>query len=241
MARRPGSVPPPPAPPPPAAPSAARSDREKIIEAFMTLLAERRFDAIDFNDIAARSGVPLDRCRGEFDSTLAVLSAQLREVDRVVLAGADTDMAEEPPRERLFDILMRRLEALAPHKAAIRSLADSARCNPGLALALNCLATRSQNWMLAAAGISSGGLRGAIRSQGLACLYADVLRVWLRDDDPGLARTMAELDRQLARGARWSRRLDDLCRFLPRPRRRRSDWGRPPVPDPDLREDPLPI
>lgn len=231
MARRPEPIPP--LPP-------GKSDREKIVEAFMALLAERRFDAIDFHAIATRAGVSLDHCRAEFDSTLAVLSAQLRDIDRQVLAAGESDMAEEPPRERLFDLLMRRLEALAPHKPAIRNLAASARCNPGLALALNCLAARSQRWMLTAAGISTGGVRGALRAQGMACLYADVLRAWLRDDDPGLARTMAVLDRQLARGARWSRRLDDLCRFLPRPRRR-SEWHRPPVPDPDLRDDPLPI
>ena len=64
-------------------------------------------------------------------------------------------MAEEPPRERLFDVLMRRLEALAPYKDAVRSLMRSARRNPGLALALNGMALRSQRWMLTAAGIGT--------------------------------------------------------------------------------------
>ena len=54
-------------------------------------------------------------------------------------------MAEEPARERLFDVLMRRLEALAPYKEAVRSLLRSARRNPGLALALNAMAVRSQH------------------------------------------------------------------------------------------------
>ena len=210
MARKPD-----PAPRPP-----EKTDRERIVEAFMALLAERPFEEIGFAEIAARSGVPLGRCRAAFDSTVAVLAAQLREVDRKVLDGGDADMAQEPPRERLFDVLMRRLETLAPHKAAVRSLARSARCNPGLAVALNGLAVRSQQWMLTAANISGGGLRGAIRAQGLACLYARVLRTWLDDEDPGLARTMAALDRELARGQRWSNCLDDLCRLLPRPGRR---------------------
>ena len=58
----------------------------------------------------------------------------------------------------------------------------------------------------------------------LALLYASVLRTWLDDDDPGLARTLAALDRGLARGARWSGVFDELCRFVPRcpPRR----WSR---------------
>jgi hypothetical protein len=104
-------------------------------------------------------------------------------------------------------------------------LVRSARCNPPLALALNALSVRSQTWMLTAAGIDSMGLRGALRAQGLAGLYGSVLRTWLRDDDPGLARTMAALDRALARGASWARCLDDLCRLVPRPLRR-SRWRR---------------
>lgn len=206
---------------------AERSDRGKIIDALMALLAERPIEEIGFADIAARAGLSLAQCRGEFDSVLSVLAAQVREIDRRVLTAPDADMVEETRRERLFDVLMRRFEALAPYKAAVRSLARSARRNPALALALNSMAVRSQQWMLTAADIASGGPRGMIRAQGLALLYARVLRVWLDDDDPGLARTMAALDRELARGQRWSRFLDDLCRCVPprcpggRSRRRR--------------------
>ena len=71
-------------------------------------------------------------------------------------------------------------------------------------MALNVLAVRSQTWMLDAAGIDAAGPRGAIRAQGTAALFAGVLRVWVDDDDEGLARTLAALDRALARGQRWS-------------------------------------
>ena len=206
-------------------------DRQAIIDAFMALLAEWRIENIDFSDISRRSGISLSHCRAEFDTTFSVLAAFMQGIDRKVLEGADTDLAEEPPRERLFDALMRRLEALTPHKAAVRSLVRSARCNPPLTLALNGFALRSQHWMLTASGISVSGLRGVIRAQGLAYLYAQVMRRWLDDNDPGLARTMAALDRELARGARWSRYLDDLCRLAPgrccsnrwRSRHRRDD------------------
>ena len=125
-------------------------------------------------------------------------------------------------------MLMRRLEKLAPHRQAVRSLLRSASRNAPLAFALNGLAVRSQKWMLAAAGINAPGPRGALRAQGLALLFSSVLRTWVRDDDPGLARTMAALDRALARGQRFAGFLDDLC-FIPsrlcrlRPRRRRRD------------------
>jgi AcrR family transcriptional regulator len=219
-------------PPKPALPPPGGTDRERIIAALMGLLAEKRFEEIGFGEIASRAEVSLVVLRGEFATTLAILAAHMKELDRKVLAGGEAEMAEEPPRERLFDVLMRRIEAMAPHREAIRSLMRSAASNPGLALALNGLAVRSQTWMLTAAGIDAAGTRGAIRAQGMAALYASVLRTWVDDDDEGLARTLAALDRALGRGQRWSGMLDDLCRFSParclqRRRRPRDDDEEP--------------
>jgi AcrR family transcriptional regulator len=200
--------------------------RERIITAFLALLAEKQIERIDLAEIAKRAEVSLADLRGEFSTTLAILAAHMKEIDRAVLRGGDGDMAQEPPRERLFDVLMRRLEAHAPHREAVRSLVRSAARNPPLAVALNGLAVQSQQWMLAAAAIPSSGPKGMVRAQGLALLYASVLRTWLGDTDPGLARTMAALDSALARGQRWSGMLDDLLsvpsRLCPTRRRRRA-------------------
>jgi AcrR family transcriptional regulator len=203
------------------------TDRDKIVVAFMALLADKRFEEIGFGEIATRSGLTLANCRAEFGSTIAIYAAHMKELDRKVLAGVSADMAEEPPRERLFDVLMRRIEVMAPYREATRSMLKSLSCNPGLALALNGFAVRSQHWMLTAADIDAAGPRGAIRAQGLAALFARVLRTWVDDEDDN-ARTMAALDRALARGQRWSGMLDDLCRFRPlgflcRRRRRSRD------------------
>ena len=210
--------------------SAPQTDREKIITAFFVLLEDKPFAAIGFNDIAQRSGLSLAQVRGEFASTFAVLAAYVKATDRAVLAQDMHDMSEEPARERLFDVLMRRLEVLAEQRDAVRSLLRSSRSNPPLALALNGLAVRSQQWMLTAAGINASGPRGMIRAQGLALLFASVLRTWVDDDDPGQARTMAALDRALGRGQRAVGLLGDLsaipsrlCGLRSRRRRSRGD------------------
>jgi AcrR family transcriptional regulator len=210
----------------PALPPPTGTDRDKIVAAFMTLLAEKRLEEIGFGEIAARAGLTLANCRSEFGSTLAIYAAHMKDLDRKVLAGAGGDMAEEPPRERLFDVLMRRIETMGPYREATRSLLRSVSCNPGLAFALNGLAVRSHAWMLTAADIDAAGPRGMVRAQGLAMLFASVLRTWVNDEDDN-ARTMAALDRALARGQRWSGMLDDLCRFQPGRclrRRRRSRY-----------------
>jgi hypothetical protein len=198
-----------------APPKPSGNERQRIVGAFMQLLADKPIERIDLSDVADRAGVSLARLREEFDSTHAILAAQMKEIDRIVLEGSDADMADEPPRDRLFDILMRRLEALAPYRQSVRSLMRSALCNPGLALALNGLAIRSMRWMLTGAGINTAGGKGTLRAQGLTLIFAQVLRVWVEDDDPGLARSMAELDRGLTRGQSWSRLLDDLCAVIP--------------------------
>jgi AcrR family transcriptional regulator len=196
----------------PAMPPPADTPRAKIIEAFMELLGEQPIEQIGLADLAERAGVSLAELRGEFSSTMAILAAHVKTLDRQVLSGGDADMDEEDPRERLFDVLMRRLELLAPHKEAVRSLMRSARRNPPLALALNALTVRSQQWMLTAAGINASGPRGMLRAQGLAMLFANVLRTWVNDDDDQ-TRTLAALDNQLARGQRLVGLLDELCRI----------------------------
>src|SRR6202158_6072047 len=124
--------------------------------------------------------------------------------------------------------MMRRLAIFAAHRRGGRCLLRSGWRTAPLALALNGLAVRSQQWMLTAASISASGPRGMIRAQGLAALFGGVLRTWIHDEDPGLARTMAALDRALARGQRFAGLLEDLCRIPARlcrlrPRRRRDE------------------
>jgi AcrR family transcriptional regulator len=208
------------------------SDRDKAIAALMELLADQSFEDIGLAEVAGCAGIKLSQLRAEFGSTLAILGAHIKQIDGAVLDGGDADMAEETPRDRLFDVLMRRFELLAPYKESIRSLMRSARRHPSLALALNAMAVRSQRWMLEAAGIDAAGPRGALRAQGAALMFAGVATVWVDDDEEGLDRTMAALDRGLASAGRWDGFVGDLLSIpkciLRGPRRRhrrRADDG----------------
>lgn len=203
--------------------------REKILGAFLTLLAEKRFERIELSEVAKLANVTLADLRGEFGSTFDMVAAFMRETDKKVLAGdeqltLDPEMPEQSARDRLFEVLMRRFEALSPYREAIRSLYRSARTNPQLAMGLNKLAVRSQQWMLSSAGVGSSGLIGGMRAQALAGFFARAMQTWLDDEDPGLARTMAALDRQLASAERLAGFAREMCRFVPgcRPRRRSS-------------------
>ena len=81
-------------------------ERERIIESFMDLLGRKPIEEIGFAEIAAGAGTSLTQLRGLFGSKLAILAGHIKQIDQRVLAGGDGEMAEESPRERLFDVLM---------------------------------------------------------------------------------------------------------------------------------------
>ena len=105
---------------------------------------------------------------------------------------------------------MRRLEAMAPYREGLREVAAWLRREPAAALAMNQAAMYSMRFMLEAAGIEAKGASGALKLQGLALAWARVLQTWLDDDEPGLSKTMAELDRVLTRGERAVAGVDRL-------------------------------
>ena len=95
--------------------------------------------------------------RDAFPSKGAVLAGFSRRIDRAVLAQDDGELADENPRERLFDVLMRRLEAMAPYREGLREVTAWLRREPAAALAMNQVAMSSMRFMLEAAGIEAAG------------------------------------------------------------------------------------
>jgi AcrR family transcriptional regulator len=182
--------------------------RGKIVDALLKLAAERRFEDISVRDISKAAGVSLADFRDAFPSKGAVLPGFTRRIDRIVLSQDDGELSEENSRERLFDVLMRRLEAMAPYREGLREVVAWLRREPAAALAMNQVTLSSMRFMLEAAGIEAKGASGAIKLQGLAIAWARVLQVWLDDDEPTLSKTMAELDRVLTRGERAVAGLD---------------------------------
>lgn len=189
---------------------ATKKIRTAVITAFLASLGEKGWEATTRAEIAERAGIPLSSLRDAYGSRLAILADFSAEIDQKVLADPDQDMQGEPARDRLFDVLIRRLELLEEYKPAIRALIDAARQDLTLAVRFNRLALRSMSWMLTAAGLEADGRRGALKTQGLVVGFAQVTTVWLDDDDPGLARTMATLDRMLDRGETALDRFDRL-------------------------------
>jgi len=184
-----------------------RTPRQKIIDAALKLAENREWPEIAIAEIAGAAKVSLAQVRAEFSGKSAILKAFMAQIDQAVLEQAAEDVGEEEPRDRLFEIVMLRLEALEPYKPALKNIIPQLKRHPGLALDLSGSIICSARWMLVAAGLETQGAAAFIRTRGLALVIGKTLDVWLKDDDAGLAKTMAELDRQLRRGEDWLKTL----------------------------------
>jgi hypothetical protein len=189
------------------------SHRDAVIDALMTLASDRPWNDIELVDIAEAAGIGLADLRDLFPSKGAILGALSRRVDRQVLEGTTDDLKEEPARERIFDVMMRRLDALTPYRAALQRIVFALRQDPLSLAALNRQGLNSMRYMLAAAGIPTEGPLGGLKLQGAVIVFANTMQTWLEDDDPALARTMARLDRELRRGERILEQAEDVRRL----------------------------
>jgi AcrR family transcriptional regulator len=193
---------------------------EKLIDAALALTAERGWRDLTLPQVAVTAGVSLADAYAAFPTKTALMNGLLARTDRQMLAGEAPDPAENV-RDRLFDVIMRRFDALEPHKDAVAAIVDDLPADPLTALAVLPAFGNSMAWTLEMAGVSASGLSGALRIKGLAIIYLTTLRTWLEDDSADAARTMAALDRALRR----TETLIHACPGLPWRRSRHPDSG----------------
>ena len=177
------------------------------VAVMLDLVAEQGWRAVTLGRIAQASGLPLSALYGQYASKTDLLAAYARRIDLAMLAAlgepgpAPADAAAV--KDRLFEAVMARFDALNPHKAAIRVLMRELPADPvALACFLNRGLRQGLDWMLAAADLDAGGIAGAVRRNLLGGIYLDTLRVWLKDDGADMAATMAHLDKRLEQGLR---------------------------------------
>ena len=179
----------------------------RIVTAALRLAAERPWADVTLLDIAEASGTGLVELRKEFGSKSKIVQAFMREIDDVVLAKATRPQPGTLPRDAIFEVVMSRFDAMQPYKAGLKSIVASIGFDTDVAKRL----FSSQAWMLNAAGIPLNGVAGTVRVFGLTSVYTSVFQTWLKDDDAGLARTMAALDRRLRRGEQSLQTFDGIC------------------------------
>lgn len=182
---------------------ASGDSKSALREALLHMVAAGGWRDLSYAEIAKDAGLSLAAAYDAYPSKAAILTGIGRDIDQRLFASLEADPLDGTAKDRLFDLLMRRLDILNEHKEAYTALAWELPRTPLEASCLLLQLRRSLANMLEAAGISASGLRGAVRIEGFGALYAWALRTWFRDDTSDLSKTMAELDKRLGQIDRW--------------------------------------
>ena len=178
-----------------------------LITAAFALMAERGWFGLSLADAARQAGIEPSVARARLPDRCALLARFGRLADQAALEGAITD---GPVRDRIFDIVMRRIDFLQAHRAGVTALLRDLPTDPASALFLAHASRRSMQWMLEGVGITASGLRGQLRVHGMGLLWLATMQAWKSDESEDLSATMAALDKALNRAEQAENTLADL-------------------------------
>ena len=185
----------------------AEKSEADLVKLAFELLAERGWERFSFAELARRAELPLAQVYAEVPDRPALLRLLGRRLDAEMLAIDMAELDGMSPRERVFELIMRRLDAMVPYKEGLRTLARKAGREPMLLAAACCNLDRLSRRLLdAAATDESPVMTTKLARRVTGAVYLQAFRVWLDDDTPDMARTLAELDRRLQQAetaARW--------------------------------------
>jgi hypothetical protein len=190
---------------------------DALITGAFAIAARDGWHAVSVIAAAREAALPLDRARKNFAGRDAILMRFGKRADSLALAEA---ASTGPVRERIFDLLMRRFDALQAQRQGVLALLKSLPTDPGTALLLTAATARSMGWMLQAAGIPTTGLSGQLAVNALLGIWLYTMRAWQTDDTADLSKTMAALDKALGRAeqaAAWFGRTSQAAEEGPKP------------------------
>ena len=175
------------------------SEADTIAAAAVRLAGERGWRGLTLGDIAAEAGVTLSALARCYGSRQEILDGFERMIDRRMLAGAIAGDIDDKPRDRLFDIIMERFDALLPYRDGVRRIGKELLFDPLTGLTLAAAAPRTLGWMFTGARIAADGPAMPFKLAVLGGVYLAAFRVWLDEESQDLSKTMATLDKQLDR------------------------------------------
>lgn len=128
--------------------------------------------------------------------------------DRAIADDLNQLDPNQSVRDRLFELIMRRFEAMEPHRAAVLAMEHGVDRDPTLMAAAHQRHVRCARWVLAIAGMEADGMTGQARAQGLGVIIGQARAAWRGDSAGDFAKTMVSLDKNLRRAeemfGRWA-------------------------------------
>ncbi len=175
----------------------ARSEAiiDKALKAALKLAGEAPWRDLTLAEIAKAAKLKLSDFHGLADKD-ALLDAAEAFFDKA-MSAEDVDM-DDPPLERLFDVIMLRFEAMEPYRDGLLSLMHYRETSPARLARLVAARRTSANWALTCAGLDdNAGAPKGIKVVNTAFAMGQAERAWRKETSGDFARTMARLDKAL--------------------------------------------
>ena len=182
---------------------------DNIAQTAFDLAAEKGWAALSMTDIAQALDITLAQLHEVAHDKAAILTHFGRMIDRIVLETIAIDPADSP-RDRLFEVIMERFDALNAHRAGALAVLEGLKKDPAQALCHASDFFRAMDWMQEAAGLKKYGAQGLLQSLGIAGVYLHATRTWVEDESEDLSKTMAALDKGLSQAEECARMLGPI-------------------------------
>lgn len=182
--------------------------KQKILDSALHLAVEQGWEYTTLRDIAEHAGVSASDLYNTIDDKNDILVILGRKIDKEIMGNIDlSDDGATNSRDRLFDIMMDRYEALNGHREGVVSIFASFKHDPKQAVISMPHLCKSMGWMLEVSGIETAGIKGALKVVGLTGVYIKVLKIWAEDESADLSKTMSALDKALERAEKTANML----------------------------------
>ncbi|MCO6413735.1 MAG: TetR/AcrR family transcriptional regulator [Thiogranum sp.] len=204
---------------------------DRILDQALALGEASGWDAVRLHAVAEALEIPLGEVRACYAQKDGLVEAWFDRADKALLdAKPSPEFLALSARERLQQVIMTWLDALAPHRRLTREML-AYKLEPGhvhLQLLGIMRVSRTVQWFLEAAAEDATGLARIFEEIRVSALYLVTFARWLYDDSPDSRRTRDFLDARLREREAIDNRFERLCKGSPRPQRSAQA---PPVPD----------
>lgn len=177
-----------------------RPARERIVDAAIELAERDGWEAVRLHQVADACDAGLDDIRQHFREKDEIIDAWLDRADAAMLARADSRALDGlSPRERIRDLIVTWLEALAPHRRVTREMVahklEFGHVHVQFPAVLRV--SRTVQWLREGALLDAPLPRRALEESAMTALFVKTFLYWLRDDSPQFHNTRRWLDRGL--------------------------------------------
>jgi ubiquinone biosynthesis protein COQ9 len=168
---------------------------EDVVNATFQLIEDKGWVNLSLLDIAQHLGTTLAALHTLYPSKSEIMKALIHSIEQKTLKHIAPVMEDYTEQERFFEVLMARFEVAQAHKKAIAILYQELSSHPTFFVDMVPLGLSSMTWLLEAAGFHPTGALGFLQTKFFALLYLRLVYVWLKDETPDMAPTMAEVNK----------------------------------------------